>query len=255
MSHEQFYPTEAHKALKAYREAIPLFAALQTEYATISTPSSTGKPDFTSFVQLRELWRWVERLIWRGVVLSSRHRDQESLWAWLNHYNTTSTCWPPTFRTSHRSTISTIHLRALILRHGCLAPSPLHLRKSAAWVHTARSVIQDYRAILSMCTKFPRAGERNVRVEEFVDLCVAVWEGSGAVGEHAGWVLDVRSPLVASHAYAHQISLQDSLVGYAVNLQLLANPSTYDASIIPLRRCPASEAYTTIVHPSCRQIL
>ena len=46
--------------------------------------------------------------------------------------------------------------------------------------------------MLDITTKFPRAGERNVLVEEFVDLCVATWEASGAVGEHAGWVLDVR---------------------------------------------------------------
>lgn len=46
--------------------------------------------------------------------------------------------------------------------------------------------------MLNVSTKFPRAGERNVLVEEFVDLCVATWEASGAVGEHAGWVLDVR---------------------------------------------------------------
>ena len=40
-------------------------------------------------------------------------------------------------------------------------------------------------------TKFPWAGERNTPVEEFVNLCVATWEVSGAVGERAGWVLDV----------------------------------------------------------------
>ena len=46
--------------------------------------------------------------------------------------------------------------------------------------------------MLNVGTKFPRTGERNVPVEEFVNLCVATWEVSGAVGERAGWVLDVR---------------------------------------------------------------
>ena len=46
--------------------------------------------------------------------------------------------------------------------------------------------------MLNVSTMFPRAGERNVLVEEFIDLCVATWEASGAVGEHVGWVLDVR---------------------------------------------------------------
>ena len=61
-----------------------------------------------------------------------------------------------------------------------------------SWLPEARSVIQEYRSVLNVSTKFPRAGERNVLVEEFVDLCVATWEASGAVGERAGWVLDVR---------------------------------------------------------------
>ena len=52
--------------------------------------------------------------------------------------------------------------------------------------------------MLNVSTKFPRAGERNVLVEELADLCVATWEASGAVGEHAGWVLDVRFPVCAS---------------------------------------------------------
>lgn len=32
-----------------------------------------------------------------------------------------------------------------------------------------------------------------MKVEDFVDLCVAVWEASGAVGDHAGWVIDVST--------------------------------------------------------------
>jgi hypothetical protein len=59
-------------------------------------------------------------------------------------------------------------------------------------VQTARSVVQEYRAILTVSTHFPRAGEKNVKVENFVDLCVAVWEASGEVGDHANWVIDVR---------------------------------------------------------------
>ena len=57
-------------------------------------------------------------------------------------------------------------------------------------------MIQEYRSVLDVSTRFPRASERNVLVEEFVDLCVATWEASGAVGEHAGWVVDVRLSLV-----------------------------------------------------------
>ncbi|KAL4247865.1 hypothetical protein ABKN59_007479 [Abortiporus biennis] len=87
-------------------------------------------------------------------------------------------------RPEYRSTVLTIHLRALILR----ARSPL---KPPRWISGARSIIQEFRGILSVSTHFPRAGERNTRVEDFVDLCVAVWEADGAIGEYAGWVLDV----------------------------------------------------------------
>ncbi len=53
--------------------------------------------------------------------------------------------------------------------------------------------MQEYRAILSVSTSFPKAGERNTKVEDLVDLSVAVWEADGAVGEYAGWVIDVRT--------------------------------------------------------------
>jgi hypothetical protein len=55
----------------------------------------------------------------------------------------------------------------------------------------ARRAIQDYRDILNASTRFPRAGERNVRVEELTDLCVAVWEAGGSKSGDAAWVMDV----------------------------------------------------------------
>jgi hypothetical protein len=73
----------------------------------------------------------------------------------------------------------------------------MEVGKLPRWLHSARAVIQEYRAILSVCTRFPRARERNVKVEDFVDLCIAVWEASGAMGGYAGWVIDV-SPLPSS---------------------------------------------------------
>ncbi|KAJ3518089.1 hypothetical protein NLJ89_g117 [Agrocybe chaxingu] len=226
MSHERLSPSTPEKALEAYAISLPLFSSLQSEFSHNALPKSSGKFDFTVFQQLREVWRWVERLLWRAVILSSRtsniHADSEraslDLWIWLGHYNSCSEYWPPSFRTAHRSTISTIHLRALILRNGALSPLPLTycsrkfhspsstntvtpatastnqlplLTSSTTWLHAARSAIQDYRAVLTASTKFPRAGRRNVKVEEFVDLCVAVWEVGGAYGEQAGWVIDI----------------------------------------------------------------
>jgi hypothetical protein len=39
-------------------------------------------------------------------------------------------------------------------------------------------------------TSFPKAGSKNVKVESFVDLCVAVWETTGDTGD-GEWVMDI----------------------------------------------------------------
>jgi len=258
MSFELQHPTDPHMALNAYSQALPLFAALRAEFSPKTLPRS--HTEYPLFSQLREMWRWVDRLLWRAVILSAKTCDilidehhtskntvssetENSLWVWFGHYTTCSSFWPPTFRTAHRSTVYALHLRALVLRFGVLASPPsdgiapvyapytkksvsqsssaptsappsrpatassstppnsnfesnsfplLHRPTRSNWTSVARSIAQDYRAILSASTRFPRAGERNIRVEEFVELCVKVWEASGAIGEQAGWVIDVR---------------------------------------------------------------
>ncbi|KAJ7074707.1 hypothetical protein C8F01DRAFT_1101566 [Mycena amicta] len=197
MSSEKLYPSEPDKALVVYSSALRLLSITESELVSSSTPiSASGKLNFTSFTRFRELWRWVESIIWRAVSLGARICDinredtHNVLWTWLTHYSTCSSYWPSNFRTTHRCTISVLYIRALVLRNASPVASA-DLGKPPPWLHTARSVIQEYRAILSVCTRFPKAGERNVKVEEFVDLCVAVWEASGAVGDYAGWVIDV----------------------------------------------------------------
>ncbi|THU77610.1 hypothetical protein K435DRAFT_973888 [Dendrothele bispora CBS 962.96] len=123
----------------------------------------------------------------------------DSLWTWLEHYTSCSSYWPSNFRTEHRATVSALYLRALILRYGpSTGSSPVSNVKSVstvdgppAWMHAARSLIQEYRAILSVSTRFPRAGERNWKVEDFVDMCVSIWDVAGAGADYTGWVLDV----------------------------------------------------------------
>lgn len=233
MALEQLHPTTPSIALQTYRSVLPhLFPSVKTHFTHKSLvllhqnhKSPSNKPDLTIFHQLGELWRWVERIIWRAVVLCATvcdvrkgwnggeeivdERDGDSLWIWLSHYAYYSTYWPPTFRTSHRSTIASIHIRALIHLHRpspspsplipsspfLPSPSPKPSKKSPpSWLHQARLAIQDYQAILSESTTFPHAGTRNDKVEEFVDLCVAIWEVSlfGGARGHVGWIIDVR---------------------------------------------------------------
>lgn len=207
MSHESITPGDPQKALDTYLTALPLVSSaisdIPPSMAVHSTPSAHGgsAADITSFGRYRELWRWVERLLRRAIILAARSCDvrtstyDASIWSLLERYHSCSAHWPPTFRPAQRSTIAVLHLRAFILRadtsNAKLPTSRAGSEKPHRWISAARSVIQEYRAILSVSTQFPKAGERNVQVEDLVDLSVAVWEADGAVGEYAGWVIDV----------------------------------------------------------------
>ncbi|EMD35752.1 hypothetical protein CERSUDRAFT_115699 [Gelatoporia subvermispora B] len=207
MAQERITLEDPQTAFETYATALPLVSIIASEIpasvpmsATLSTNGSGGA-DNSSFGRYRELWRWVERLIRRAVILGARICDvrQDStrsgaLWELLGHYHTCSAHWPPTFRPDHRSTVCVLHLRAFVLRYGPASVTSTTTSGDAKphrWISTARSVIQEYRAILSVSTRFPRAGEHNTKVEDLVDLSVAVWEADGAVGEYAGWVIDV----------------------------------------------------------------
>ena len=209
MSHECITPDDPQKALDTYLTALPLvssaIADIPPSMAVQPAPIAHGgsAADNTSFGRYRELWRWVERLLRRAIILASRLCDVRtsaygtSIWSLLERYHSCSAHWPPPFRPAQRSTIAVLHLRAFILRAeispstSAIPVSRAGVEKPHRWISAARSVIQEYRAILSVNTQFPRAGERNVQVEDLVDLSVAVWEADGAVGEYAGWVIDV----------------------------------------------------------------
>ncbi|KDQ52478.1 hypothetical protein JAAARDRAFT_40076 [Jaapia argillacea MUCL 33604] len=209
MSFEQLSADDIQKALDSYLAALPLLTTIENDIPRPSAPSSTpipgygaGKLEFSSFVQYRELWRWTERLLWRAILLAARvctitSETEGTLWSLFRHYHNCSAHWPPNFRTEHRSTITVLYFRALVLQaRGSIdtsskpSMSPDSV-KPPPWLGAARSVAQEHRAVLNASTKFPRAGERNVKVEEFVDLCVAAWEAAGAVGEYAGWVIEI----------------------------------------------------------------
>lgn len=197
---EKLHPENPELAVQAYATAVPLLNVIEFE-----TPRSlTAQASPSSFSYYRELWRWVERLMFRAITLLARTRhldDQEGLiWNFLTHYESCSPHWPPTFRTSHRSIIAVLHLRALIIRFRApshpVTPSPSRQsEKPPQWLNTARSIINEYRTILDKSTHFPKAGERNIKVEDLVDLSVAVWEASGAIADRAQWVIDVGDPL------------------------------------------------------------
>ncbi|KAG6372063.1 hypothetical protein JVT61DRAFT_8771 [Boletus reticuloceps] len=195
MCNEKLHSEDPELAIQSYATAIPLLNI--TEFEILRSLTASASP--SSFPLYRELWRWVERVMFRAITLLARTRhldDQGLIWNFFTHYELCSAHWPPTFRTSHRSIINVLHLRALIVRFR--APSPpvnpspsMQPETPPQWFNTARSIINEYRTILDKCAHFPRAGERNVKVEDLVDLSVAAWEASGAVADRAQWVIDV----------------------------------------------------------------
>lgn len=83
--------------------------------------------------------------------------------------------------------IYTVHLRAL-----CLSPpGGLDSLSGPAWREESRRAAAHLKVILGLITEFPRAGEVNHKVLDFVDLCVAVWEKGGAYESECSWVVDV----------------------------------------------------------------
>lgn len=197
MSHERISPDDPQAALNCYFAAVPLLKAITSDIQPSLHTQATGDPG--SFARYRELWRWTERLLRRAIVVSAKVLDlgrtadrHMSVWTMFGFYRLCSSHWPPSFRPNHRSVVLVLHLRAFTLQARALTPAVASARDSK-WMSVARSAVQEYRNMLSASTSFPRAGERNVKVEDFVDLCVAVWEADGAIGEYAGWVTDVSN--------------------------------------------------------------
>lgn len=196
MSYEKLHPSDLQGSLDIYLSASILIDTLESEIPRTVPTAGSPSPQPSSYTQYLELWRWVEQLLWRTIVIAGRiSTDEPTLSALFRQYFSCSSHWAPSFRPQHRSTVSTLYLH-FVISQAKAARSPSSDIVTPSWLPEARSVIQEYRSVLDVSTRFPRASERNVLVEEFVDLCVATWEASGAVGEHAGWVVDVRLSLV-----------------------------------------------------------
>jgi hypothetical protein len=215
MSLEKLTPADTSTILSVYLGATQALPTIESAISRSFPPnplhapsSGSGYINNQSFTGYRELWRWVERLLRRAIIAASHtcslNSPQESvLWTLFSQYQTYSTYWPPTFRAKHRSTIAVLFIRALVLRARLTGPLPLslhtHFRPGNSDIPVtastlARRAIQDYRDILNASTRFPKAGERNVKVEELTDLCVAVWEAGGSKSGDAAWVMDVSVP-------------------------------------------------------------
>ncbi|KAI0300126.1 hypothetical protein B0F90DRAFT_1848180 [Multifurca ochricompacta] len=233
MSFEKITPAETSRILSAYLVATQALPIIESNISRSFPPNllhiGPGHPNSPSFTRYRELWRWTERLLRRAIITASRvcslNDAQEAvLWTLFSQYQTCSAHWPPAFRAEHRSTIATLFIRALILRARLSGHPPpslfVHLRTGTLDVPVTTSMvlrraIQDYRGILNASTRFPKAGEHNVKVEELTDLSVAAWEACGTKSGDAAWVMDVlwwatRLTFNAPRVFRHMMRVSEA---------------------------------------------
>ncbi|KIY66738.1 hypothetical protein CYLTODRAFT_423141 [Cylindrobasidium torrendii FP15055 ss-10] len=141
------------EALQAYTSAIPVLTLVENEVVVLA-----------QFREHQDLWRWTVILLWRATMLSQGDKD------WLERYERCSAGWwaadAGNWMVREREAVCVVYLRS----------------KLPGW----RRIVSEYRAILDVTTSFPRAGQRNTRVEEFVEMCVAVWERVGGT-----WISDI----------------------------------------------------------------
>lgn len=180
---------QEEEALSAYEAAIPLIQNIRV----VQLPNSV-QPN-PSFLRYRELWRWAERLLWRASCLASKYLPHQRTVDILRLYSTQAQVYPPSFRSNHRATVTALHIHALLLNSPGTPLAPPNQSK-LAWITEARTLLEEYRPVLAESTHFPRAGERNVKVEEYSDAVVAVWERSGAKGNEAKWAIEVFVSLI-----------------------------------------------------------
>ena len=179
MAHEKL--EQPIEALSSYEFALPLLDELSVPPANPTSPAFDP-----SFITYRELWRWTERLLWRASVLASKHSSIHTALTYLRKYNSFTLYYPAFFRAGHRGVLTMLHLKALIDTIGEGKPK-------LSWVTEARTLVEAYRVVLAVCTNFPKAGDRNRKVEEYCDGLVAVWERIGPDVIDSRWVIDVSS--------------------------------------------------------------
>ncbi|KAB5590628.1 hypothetical protein CTheo_5938 [Ceratobasidium theobromae] len=169
MSHERVL--DGDSAIAAYEAALPLIGGF------LPRP---GEQDV--FEERRELWRWVEMLLYRASVVAATYRTPEDAARFMRVYSVFAAIWPPKFRPNHRATLYTLYIRTL-----CLTDA----RGIPTWRDEARRVVGEARVLLGSTTVFPRAGQINHKVLDFTDGCMALWEAGGESEDDTNWVIDV----------------------------------------------------------------
>lgn len=195
---------QAERALEAYREATNLFASLPdltrsfNESFLNTEPSLLRQP--SSFSTYREAHRWISRALSRGTVISARSTHLHTTLAFARTYHLIAREWPTSFRPRQRQVMLSIYLRVL---HAAYMPYPALPPKKGTrwfvfdkefpakgsmadiWLRESRAVMSQGQRLLNETTKFPKAGEVNWLVVNFIQRCVELWERSGLLEQEA----------------------------------------------------------------------
>lgn len=149
--------------------------------------------------------------------------------------------WSPGFRPHGCRTALSLQLRALCLHPPFTPPTSLSINNNSTrsisssrttWHRDAQDCARYYQKVLESHITFPRAGERNDVVNDFVDMCMAIWERGGCMESEAPWVTEVSS--ICCAVTRHPLTVTgvsimldiDNVVGYKINIPFPAYPTT-----------------------------
>lgn len=190
------------EALACYTEAIRLYSDLPSLVIPLANSFLVKEAPLEStfnnstFMGLREAHRWVARALCRGSVLAARQPHVDVTLRFVRSYHAIAQLWPSTFRPSQRSFMLKLYLSAL---HNSYIPHPSSRASpgfqwlvfpmpstimpngtvAQIWSREAVTAMEQGMVLLGQVTEFPKAGNINWRVVEFMQACVRLWERSG----------------------------------------------------------------------------
>lgn len=134
------------------------------------------------------------------IALCSCHSNANNARPYLQTYCSYAHRWTIPFRPRGVGIVHTLLLTSLALAPPFALPSSLTITNPvllpsslprSSWHRQAQSTADFYLKVLDASTKFPRAGEKNEHIHDFVDLCIAIWERGGCLESEAPWVIDI----------------------------------------------------------------
>ncbi|KAJ9108884.1 hypothetical protein QFC21_000205 [Naganishia friedmannii] len=196
------------EAIRLYSDLPSLVIPLANSFLVRETPLEGSALNNSAFTSLREAHRWISRALCRGSVLAARQPHVDVTLRFVRSYHAIAQLWPSTFRPSQRSFMLKLYLSALhnsYISHPSsraspgfqwfVFPMPSTILPNGTvaqlWSREAVAAMEQGRILLGQVTEFPKAGNINWRVVEFMQACVRLWERSGYQQSEASQAIKV----------------------------------------------------------------